>query len=128
MKEYNSEITIISKIVEEPMEMEFWSKRNGIDQFKVRSISGQDIADDHILLISFDRSEVRDVALDACVTGKEHSEYFGKIEILYCKRQKGLLGAERLKTEQFKKVIFSKKQWKSGTAKIKVLEILNGAL
>ena len=75
---YNSEISVISKAVEEPVELEFWGKRNGIDQFRVKSIAGRNIVSDHVLLISFDGSEARDVALDAVVTGKEHSEYFGK--------------------------------------------------
>lgn len=33
---YNSEISVISKAVEEPVELEFWGKRNGIDQFRVK--------------------------------------------------------------------------------------------
>ena len=82
MKE-KSKISVISKAVEEPVELEFWGKRNGIDQFRVKSIAGRNIVSDHVLLISFDGSEARDVALDAVVTGKEHSEYFGKIEMLY---------------------------------------------
>ena len=76
---YNSEISVISKAVEEPVELEFWGKRNGIDQFRVKSIAERNIVSDHVLLISFDGSEARDVALDAVVTGKEHSEYFSKM-------------------------------------------------
>ena len=94
---YNSEISVISKAVEEPVELEFWGKRNGIDQFRVKSIAGRNVVSDHVLLISFDGSEARDVALDAVVTGKEHSEYFGKIEMLYCKRQQGHYGRRNLK-------------------------------
>ena len=102
---YNSEISVISKAVEEPVELEFWGKRNGIDQFRVKSIAERNIVSDHVLLISFDGSEARDVALDAVVTGKEHSEYFGKIEMLYCKRQQEHYGTEKLKTEKIDKVI-----------------------
>lgn len=122
---YNSEISIISKVVEEPLELEFWGKRNGIDQFRVKSISGRNIVRDHVLLISFDGSEARDVALDAVVTGKKHSEYFGKIEMFYCKRQQGHSGAEKLKTEKFDKVTFSKDQWENATGKINLLELWN---
>ena len=105
--------------------MEFWGKRNGIDQFRVKSIAGRNIVSDHVLLISFDGSEARDVALDAVVTGKEHSEYFGKIEMLYCKRQQGHYGTEKLKTEKIDKVILSKEQWENETGKIKLLELWN---
>lgn len=122
---YNSEISAISKAVEEPMELEFWGKRNGIDQFRVKSISGRDIVSDHVLLISFDGSKVRDVALDAVVTGKDHSEYFGKLEMFYCKRQQGHSGTEKLKTEKFDKVILSKEQWENETGKIKLSELWN---
>ena len=122
---YNSEISVISKAVEEPVELEFWGKRNGIDQFRVKSIAGRNIVSDHVLLISFDGSEARDVALDAVVTGKEHSEYFGKIEMLYCKRQQGHYGTEKLKTEKIDKVILSKEQWENETGKIKLLELWN---
>lgn len=122
---YNSEISFISKAVEEPVELEFWGKRNGIDQFRVKSIAGRNIVSDHVLLISFDGSEARDVALDAVVTGKEHSEYFGKIEMLYCKRQQGHYGTEKLKTEKIDKVILSKEQWENETGKIKLLELWN---
>ena len=78
-----------------------------------------------VLLISFDGSEARDMALDAVVTGKEHSEYFGKIEMLYCKRQQGHYGTEKLKTEKIDKVILSKEQWENETGKIKLLELWN---
>ena len=122
---YNSELSAISKAVEEPVELEFWGKRNGIDQFRVKSISGWDIVSDHVLLISFDGSKARDVALDAVVTGKDHSEYFGKIEMLYCKRQQGYSGTEKLKTEKFDKVILSKEQWENETGKIKLSELWN---
>lgn len=122
---YNSEISVISKAVEEPVELEFWGKRNGIDQFRVKSIAGRNIVSDHVLLISFDGSEARDVALDAVVTGKEHSEYFGKIEMLYCKRQQEHCGTEKLKTEKIDKVILSKEQWENETGKIKLLELWN---
>ena len=105
------------------MELEFWGKRNGIDQFRVKSIAGRNIVSDHVLLISFDGSEARDVALDAVVTGKEHSEYFGKIEMLYCKRQQEHCGTEKLKTEKIDKVILSKEQWENETGKIKLLEL-----
>ena len=81
------------------------------------------IVSDHVLLISFDGSEARDVALDAVVTGKEHSEYFGKIEMLYCKRQQEHCGMEKLKTEKIDKVILSKEQWENETGKIKLLEL-----
>ncbi len=107
------------------MELEFWGKRNGIDQFRVKSIAGRNIVSDHVLLISFDGSEARDMALDAVVTGKEHSEYFGKIEMLYCKRQQGHYGTEKLKTEKIDKVILSKEQWENETGKIKLLELWN---
>lgn len=80
---------------------------------------------DHVLLISFDGSEARDVALDAVVTGKEHSEYFGKIEMLYCKRQQEHCGTEKLKTEKIDKVVLSKEQWENETGKIKLLELWN---
>ena len=40
MKE-KSKISVISKAVEEPVELEFWGKRNGIDQFRVKSIAGR---------------------------------------------------------------------------------------
>ena len=101
---YNSEISVISKAVEEPVELEFWGKRNGIDQFRVKSIAGRNIVSDHVLLISFDGSEARDVALD-------------------CKRQQGHYGTEKLKTEKIDKVILSKEQWENETGKIKLLEL-----
>ena len=107
------------------MELEFWGKRNGIDQFRVKSIAGRNIVSDHVLLISFDGSEARDMALDAVVTEKEHSEYFGKIEMLYCKRQHEHCGMEKLKTEKIDKVILSKEQWENETGKIKLLELWN---
>ena len=101
------------------------TRENGIDQFRVKSIAGRNIVSDHVLLISFDGSEARDVALDAVVTGKEHSEYFGKIEMLYCKRQQEHCGTEKLKTEKIDKVILSKEQWENETGKIKLLELWN---
>lgn len=67
----------------------------------------------------------RIIQLDAVVTGKEHSEYFGKIEMLYCKRQQGHYGTEKLKTEKIDKVILSKEQWENETGKIKLLELWN---
>lgn len=122
---FSSEISIISKAVDEPMEMEFWGKQGGINRFKVISISGKNIVNDHILLISFDGAKVKDVSLDAAVIGKEHSEYFGKIEMFYCKRQQGISGGEKLKTEKYYKEIFSKKQWESETKKINILNVMN---
>ena len=76
-------------------------------------------------MISFDGAKVKDVSLDAAVIGKEHSEYFGKIEMFYCKRQQGISGGEKLKTEKYYKEIFSKKQWESETKKINILNVMN---
>ena len=50
---------------------------------------------------------------------------FGKIEMLYCKRQQGHYGTEKLKTEKIDKVILSKEQWENETGKIKLLELWN---
>ena len=99
-EKYNSEISVISKAVEEPVELEFWGKRNGIDQFRVKSIAERNIVSDHVLLISFDGSEVRDVALDAVVTGKEHSEYFGKIECFIVRDSRNIVGRRNLKRKK----------------------------
>lgn len=48
-----------------------------------------------------------------------------KIEMLYCKRQQGHYGTEKLKTEKIDKVILSKEQWENETGKIKLLELWN---
>lgn len=120
----HSEIETIEKAVDEPIELEFWGKRNGVNHFSVKNICGEDIPNDHVLLISFDGAPARDVALDASVTGKEHSDYFGKIEMLYCKKEKGISKAEKLITEKFDKRIFSREQWEKGTGKISILEVI----
>ena len=85
---------------------------------------GWDIPNDHILLIGFDGSTPRDVGMDAVVTGKDHMEYFGKIEMLYCKKRSGVSGTEKLKTEKFVKKTFSREQWEKGTEEISILEVL----
>ena len=45
--------------------------------------------------------------------------------MLYCKRQQGYSGTEKLKTEKFDKVILSKEQWENETGKIKLSELWN---
>lgn len=45
--------------------------------------------------------------------------------MLYCKRQQGHYGTEKLKTEKIDKVILSKEQWENETGKIKLLELWN---
>ncbi len=97
---YNSEISVISKAVEEPVELEFWGKRNGIDQFRVKSIAGRNIVSDHVLLISFDGSEARDVALDAVVTGKEHSEYLERLKCFIVRDNRDIMGRRNLKRKK----------------------------
>ena len=124
VQNHSSEIAIIEKVVTEPIELEFWGKRNGVDYFSAKSISGWDIPNDHILLIGFDGSTPRDVGMDAVVTGKDHMEYFGKIEMLYCKKRSGVSGTEKLKTEKFVKKTFSREQWEKGTEEISILEVL----
>ena len=51
-------------------------------------------------------------------------EYFGKIEMLYCKKKSGISGTEKLKTEKFVKKTFSREQWEKGTEEISILEVL----
>lgn len=97
---YNSEISVISKAVEEPVEVEFWGKRNGIDQFRVKSIAGRNIVSDHVLLISFDGSEARDVALDAVVTGKNIRSILERLKCFIVRDSRDIMGRRNLKRKK----------------------------
>ena len=97
---YNSEISVISKAVEEPVELEFWGKRNGIDQFRVKSIAGRNIVSDHVLLISFDGSEVRDVALDAVVQGKNIRSILERLKCFIVRDNRDIMGRRNLKRKK----------------------------
>lgn len=123
-RKHQLEKELIATAVEEPLNLEFWGKRNGIDHFSVNSICGHKIEKGYKVLISFDNTPVGDIPLSAAVKGREHSEYFGKLEVLYCKKENGVTGKEKLKTERTFKRVYSKTEWENGEGKIKIKEEL----
>lgn len=56
---------------------------------------------------------------------ENRDSYFGKIEVYYCKREKGLLKKEKLKTINYFKQIYSKEEWNKKKNKISLRRIMN---
>ena len=61
---------------------------------------------DHVLLISFDGSEARDVALDAVVTGKEHSSILERLKCFIVRDSRNIVGWRNLKRKKLIKWYF----------------------
>lgn len=126
--EDRNEIKMIESAVEEIVEMKFYAKRNGVNQYIVTSIDFEPVSEEYALLIHIDTSipsmapPSGTVLVNKCENGEL---YFGKIEVYYCKREKGLFKQEKLKTINSYKQIYSKEEWNNKKNRISLRRIMN---
>lgn len=106
---YENEILEIKSTLAEETEIEFYGKRNCVNQFRIRSVSGELLSEDHVLLISLDKTKP-----------EANVNYYGEIEIFYCTK-------DHLKVEKYYQKIFDQKQWNDGFGKICLQDILAGS-
>ena len=87
----------IQKCIEEKIELEMYELRgNGEPQYRVVKINGEEVDEEDIVLVNLKRTNSymsfrSYIPLDL-------SNYHGLLELYYCKKKKGLLGKESLKT------------------------------
>lgn len=125
MKRYARERSEIKRIIKEEIELEYYNVRNYTVQFKVKFISGEKIPEDHIILISFDTTNPREYSVQRNIYRTwENKDYYGKLEIVYCKKKKDLFGKEKLKKEQFYQKIYTQKMWRGNPEKICLMDFI----
>ena len=87
----------IQKCIEEKIELEMYELRgNGEPQYRIVKINGEKVDEEDIVLVNLKRTNSymnfrSYIPLDL-------SNYHGLLELYYCKKKKGLLGKESLKT------------------------------
>ena len=87
----------IQKCLEEKIELEMYELRgNGEPQYRIVKINGEKVDEEDIVLVNLKRTNSymsfrSYIPLDL-------SNYHGLLELYYCKKKKGLLGKDSLKT------------------------------
>lgn len=94
---YESRAKEIQMVIEENIELEFLElKGNGEPQFRVTMINGEAVAEGDIILVDLKRTF--SYMSSRSYIPIDDSNYHGLLEVFYCKKKKGMLGKESLKT------------------------------
>lgn len=96
----NEEIKLIENVIEEAITMKVWGKRDGLEQYEIMTIDGEEMPADYSLIVSLDKNlrvkGMNQAYFQATSLGTDN--YYGELEVFYCKKKKGLFGKETLKT------------------------------
>ena len=107
---YDKEIDEIRKAIVEEIDLEFYDRKDSVNQFCVSIISGNPVPEDHLLLVSFDKRTLGIPPMSGTFRSTGVSqEYFGK---------------ETMKVDNFYKKIYSKEDWNSHIEKIHLADIV----
>ncbi len=127
---YEKECNYISRAIKEPLELEPYEDLDTAKTyipaalFRIRSISGNPVPQDQIILVSFnDRLPVDSEGKKRGVVDYNWRDYFGKLELRNCILKRGLFGKSHLKTRKYCKIIFTDTMWEKGE-QISVVENL----
>lgn len=122
---YDKEIDEIRKAIVEEIDLEFYDRKDSVNQFCVSIISGNPVPEDHLLLVSFDKRTLGiPPMLGTFRSTGVSQEYYGKVTVYYCKKKRGLFGKETIKVDNFYKKIYSKEDWNSHIEKIHLADIV----
>lgn len=98
MMKYEKEMLDIQKVVKETIELTWYGKKNDdSNQFQVKSIDGEELPEEDILLLSIKKRAGTGVLEGYCLTQIDQGNYFGKLYVHYGKKKKGLFGRESFK-------------------------------
>ena len=87
----------IQKCIEEKIDLEMYELRgNGEPQYRIVKISGEDVDEEDIILVNLKRTN--SYMSSSSYIPLDLSNYHGLLELYYCKKKKGLLGKDSLKT------------------------------
>ena len=114
MTEFQKEAEELKSIIEEPVELEYYGIRHCAPQFCVRMISGKLLSEEDVLLVSLDKGKP-----------EINVQYYGKLEVFYCKKETGVFGREKLKVKKSYQKIYTDKQWKENKEKISMNQMLS---
>ena len=109
---YEHEISEIQRLICEKIEAEYHGIRNCTAQFRVRTISGNPVSEEVVLLISLDKT-----------TPEINTDFYGKLEIFLCEKEKGMFGKEKLRTKAIFQKIYTKEQQKDESEKVQLTKI-----
>lgn len=88
----------IEMVIEEQIELEFCElKGSGEPQFQVKMIDGEEVSKDDVILVDLKKT-FSFMSASRTYINIDTSDYHGLLEVYYCKKKKGLLGKESLKT------------------------------
>ena len=96
----NEEIKLIENLIIETVVMEPYGKRDGLNQYQIESIDGEAIPEGYVFIVSLKQ----DLKVGGAAPGYFRStslgtdNYYGKLELYYCKKKKSLFGKETVKT------------------------------
>lgn len=125
MKQYARERPEIKRIIKEEIELEYYNVRNYAVQFEARFVSGEGPPEGSVILISFNTTNPRDYSVQRnAFRVWNQKDYYGKLEIIYCKKKKTLFGKEKLKKEKFYQKIYTQKMWRGNPEKISLMEFI----
>ena len=96
----NEEIKLIENLINETVVMEPYGKRDGLNQYQLVSIDGEAIPEGYVFIVSLDSHLRVSGAAPGYFRGTSlgTDNYYGKLEVYYCKKKKGLFGKETVKT------------------------------